>query len=99
MNSIVQGNPDVCFLCGGNATWEDTLDTHHCFGGALRKKSEADGLIVKLHHKECHQYGKNAVHNNRGNMDWVKQQAQIAYMDLHGTTIEDFIKEYGRNYI
>ncbi len=37
MNSIIQQDNDVCFLCGGGQGIE-ALDKHHIFSGALRKK-------------------------------------------------------------
>ena len=99
VKSIVQLDEDRCFLCGTPARWDDPLDTHHCFGGALRKKSDREGLTVKLHHITCHQFSPSAVHNNKGNMLYVKQQAQIAWQDYYGRTTKEFIQEYGKNYL
>lgn len=86
-----------CFLCGRNGV-SDPLDRHHIFGGAYRKKSEKYGLVVYLCHNDCHIFGSSAVHNNPEIMRRVRQYGQEKAMRENGWTVEDFIREFGKNY-
>lgn len=87
-----------CFLCGKNGS-SDPLDKHHIFGGSNRKKSERFGLTVDLCHNECHIFGKHAVHNDANVMQRLHEYGQRKAMEEHGWSIEDFIREFGRNYL
>lgn len=87
-----------CFLCGRNGS-VDPLDKHHIFGGPYRKKSEQYGLVVYLCHRDCHIFGKEAVHNNAKNMLFVKQYGQKKAMQEQGWSDADFIKQFGKNYL
>ena len=87
-----------CWLCGRNGTAEP-LDKHHIFGGAYRKKSEKYGLTVCLCHNSCHIFGERAVHNCRETMDALHKYGQKLAMEQQGWTKEDFIREFGRNYL
>ena len=87
-----------CFLCGKNGT-SDPLDKHHIFGGANRKKSERFGLTVDLCHHECHIFGKHAVHNDANVMQRLHEYGQRKAMEEQGWSIEDFIREFGKNYL
>lgn len=84
-----------CFLCG--RTWN--LDAHHIFGGPFRKKSEKYGLVVDLCHDTCHIFGPNSVHQNREVMLEVKRYGQRKAMQENGWSTEDFIREFGKNYL
>lgn len=93
--SILVGNDKgVCFLCG---KWTAT-ENHHIFEGGNRKKSDKDGLTVFLCHY-CHNESPNGVHFNREFDIHLKQIGQKAWMDYYGKTVEDFIREYGKNYL
>ena len=87
-----------CWLCGRNGS-ADPLDRHHIFGGSNRKKSEKYGLVVWLCHHDCHIFGKEAVHRNADNMQWLHEYGQILAMDENGWTTEEFIMEFGKNYL
>ena len=87
-----------CFLCGKNGS-SDPLDKHHIFGGYNRKKSERFGLTVDLCHNECHIFGKHAVHNDANVMQRLHEYGQRKAMDENGWSMEDFIREFGRNYL
>ena len=87
-----------CWLCGRNGTAEP-LDKHHIFGGAYRKKSEKYGLTVCLCHNSCHIFGERAVHNCRETMEALHKYGQKLAMEQQGWTKEDFIREFGRNYL
>lgn len=84
-----------CFLCGRTGN----LDRHHIFGGPFRKKSEKYGLVVDLCHDTCHIFGPDAVHQNRETMLEVKRYGQRKAMNENGWTTEQFIKEFGKNYL
>ncbi len=88
----------TCWLCGRNGQ-SDPLDKHHIFGGALRQKSEACGLYVYLCHSRCHEFGKNAVHANRETARRLHQYGQKLAMREQDWTIEDFRREFGKNYL
>ena len=91
--SIMQEERE-CFICH-TSQW---LEKHHCIGGAYRKKSEKDGLWVYLCHY-CHNEPPYGVHHNRKNMDKLRSKAQQAWQDHYNKTKDDFIREYGRNYL
>ena len=89
-----------CSVCGQMAFWNDPLDKHHVFGGANRKNSEREGLVVYLHHFACHESGPNAVHRNREIDLKLKRAAEKAWLKANeGATIEDFRLIFGKNYL
>lgn len=85
-----------CHVCGR----EKDLELHHIFYGvAYRWKSERDGLTVYLCH-ECHQ-GVQGVHGYDGyelNTS-LKCEAEKKWLEHYGRTVEEFISEYGKNYL
>ena len=87
-----------CFLCGANGN-ADPLERHHIFGGALRNKSEKYGLVVYLCGDKCHRNGRNAAHRSRKTADKLKAYGQRKYMQEYNAAIDDFVKEFGKNYI
>lgn len=84
-----------CFLCGRTGN----LDRHHIFGGPFRKKSDRYGLTVDLCHDTCHIFGPDSVHQNREVMLEVKRYGQRKAMQENGWSKEDFIREFGKNYL
>ena len=98
MDSILQEDKTVCFLCGKNANLEP-LDCHHIFGAANRKKSEKYGLKVYLHHHQCHIFGKDSVHKNNEINQALKAQAQQKAMEYYGWTEDEFRNAFGKNYL
>lgn len=97
--SILQSDKERCYLCGGFPTFYDPLDKHHIFGGALRKKSERYGLTVYLHHNKCHIFGAEAVHANAEKNRALQAEAQKAAMERNGWSVEDFRREFYKNYL
>ncbi len=87
-----------CFLCGRNGS-ADPLDRHHIFGGTYRDKSEKYGLVVYLCHNSCHIFGVNAVHKNADAMRYIRRYGQEKAMREQGWTTEEFVREFGKNYI
>ena len=71
------------------------LHRHEVFyGTANRQKS-----VVVFLTPEMHNMSNQGVHFNRAFDIHLKQIGQQAWMDYYGKTKEDFIKEYGRNYL
>ena len=83
-----------CFLCGRTG-W---IEKHHLFGGAYRKKSDKLGLVVDLCH-ECHNEPPYGAHHNKDTMLLLKKYGQQKAMEEQGWTVEDFIREFGKNYL
>ena len=98
IKSILQEDMEHCYLCGKNASFEP-LDWHHIFGGANKTHSEEYGLMVLLHHRSCHIFGKDSVHQNAETMKMLKAEAQRKAMQVYGMSIDEFIKIFGRNYL
>lgn len=98
MRSILQDDPNVCYLCGRSGGF-DPLDKHHVFSGPLRKKSERYGLTVWLCHDRCHIFGPDSAHQSGKTALHLHQQAQRAAMERYGWTVEDFRREFYKNYL
>ena len=94
MDSIIQKNPSKCFICGSRH-W---LEWHHIFGGALRSKSERLGIKVRLCHY-CHNEPPNGVHHNKEIRQKLQSFAQKKAMYHYGWSVEDFRREFYKNYI
>ena len=93
--SIIKRNrKGVCFICKRYAPTEE----HHIFGGGNRKKADKDGLTVYLCHN-CHNEAPSGAHYNKAVSTYLKQVGERAWCEHYGKTIEDFIKEYGGNYL
>lgn len=88
----------TCWLCGANGNG-DPLDRHHIFPGAYRNKSEKYGLVVDLCHGSCHIFGRYAVHKNPKTMRELKEYGQRKAMKENGWTVDEFIRQFGKNYI
>lgn len=91
--SILQDDLTVCYRCGHAY---QKLDRHEVFGGSNRKKSKALGLWVMLCHDSCHLHG---VHKDAKEALRLKQKAQRVAMKTYEWTTDDFIREFGKNYI
>lgn len=83
-----------CFLCGKYGT----LEEHHVFGGARRKKSEKYGLVVDLCHA-CHNEPPRGAHYNKDTALYLHQWGQRKAMQEQGWSTYDFIREFGKNYL
>ncbi len=92
MRSIIQTDGTYCFLCRSAIGTE----THHIFGAANRKFSDADGLTIRLC-RECHErihFGKNSGDEMRK----LHELGQTKWESVYGDR-EAFMKRYGRNYL
>lgn len=86
-------NSRNCFVCGTTRN----LHRHHIFFGANRKVSEKYDLCVWL--CQNHHEGTMGVHGMYGHeLDMeLKRIGQITFEKTH--TREEFIAEFGRNYL
>lgn len=89
----------TCWLCGRIGYGFNAPERHHIFGGANRKKSERLGLVVYLCGNTCHRNGPQAAHNNAETMQRLHEYGQKKAMQENGWTKDDFIREFGKNYI
>lgn len=83
-----------CYICG---RWSVT-ERHHVFNGPFRRKSEKYGYVVDLCHW-CHNEPPDGVHFNQEADTWLKATFQRKAMEENGWSTDDFIREFGRNYI
>ena len=77
-------------------------ERHEVFEGRTgnREKSIRDGLVIFITPYE-HRISAESVHLDPKNPKWieVKKLAQKAWQENYNKTKEDFIKEYGKNYL
>lgn len=92
------GGYRCCALCGRNGVG-DPLESHHIFGGANRKKSEKYGLMVDLCGIRCHREGPQSAHKNARTQEKLHIMGQLKAMKEQGWTVEDFRREFGKNYL
>lgn len=85
---------EICYFCHNTKN----LHLHHIFfGTANRKKSEKYGMTCYL--CACHHnLGQKCVHNNK-EMDMILKQTAQRYFEENIGTREDFMREFGKNYL
>lgn len=93
--SIIQPDTSFCFLCGRR---DRKLDRHEPFGGALRQKSKRLGMWVVLCHHPCHE-GSTGAHGIFEVNRELRAEAQRRAMEAYGWTMEDWLREFGKNYL
>ena len=93
MKTVLQTEKE-CFVCG---TPFNLHDHHIFFGKPNRQLAERRGLKVWLC-VQHHTSSNDAVHNNRVLDLSLKRMAQKYYEEHYGTR-EQFIQEFGRNYL
>jgi hypothetical protein len=74
------------------------LVRHEIFFGPFRQKSIRLGLVAFLT-PEMHNMGNYGVHNFRENDLILKRAGQRAAMDYYGWDTQQFINEFGKNYL
>lgn len=84
----------TCFLCGNY----ETVETHHIFGGPFRPKADRLGLTVQLC-PWCHQYDADSAHKSGETRKFLHQYGQRKAMKEQGWDVDEFIIEFGRNYL
>lgn len=80
---------ETCFLCGR----QGQLAHHHLIGGPFRSKSDKLDLVVPLC-PDCHR----KAHADRTTMLQLRRYAELTMLQK-GWTVEDWIREFGKNYI
>lgn len=77
-----------CLICG-----RPSENIHHlCFGNALRRLSDEDGLTIPVCYP-CHE----EIHHNKVAMQMSRILGQMEYEKTH--TREQFRKRYGVSYL
>lgn len=84
----MQGYCEICHK------WT-ALERHHIYGNAFRKKSEQYGAVVEIC-RECHD---DLHHHHPAKYVWLKREWQDKLMAWNEWTEDDFIREFGRNYL
>lgn len=93
LTSVFTDNMDACIFTG---SYE--VERHHIFGAANKSRSEEYGYVVPLRY-DLHPNGARADMRYAKEIDThLKQMAQRHYEENKGTR-DDFIKEFGRNYL
>ena len=83
-----------CFLCGNY----ETVERHHLFGGPLRKKADRLKLTVYLC-PWCHQIDPDSAHKSAETRLYLHKYGQRKAMREQGWSVEDFVREFGKNYL
>ena len=92
--SILQSRRE-CLITGAVGIY---LDKHHIFNGANRKRSEELGLWVYLR-PDWHNCSSYSVHYDAQLNRVLKKWAQRKCMEYYGWDVDDFIREFGKNYL
>lgn len=92
--SIITNNLNNCIICGR------TKEALHevFFGTANRKKSIQYGLVIPLCNYH-HNMSDEGIHFNRELDLNYKKIAEQRWITHYGETKENFIKEFGKNYL
>ena len=92
LDSVFTTDMDHCLFTG-----TAPVERHHIFGGAYRKKSERFGFVVPLR-PDLHPNGVHAGPQAKEIDTKLKQMAQ-GYWEDHFGTREEFMREFGKNYL
>ena len=79
-----------CYVCGIGGD----LARHEVFPGPFRQKSKRYGLWIELC-PDCHRI----AHSVKEDTVALKRRAQLAAMGWYDWSTEEFIKEFGKNYL
>lgn len=74
------------------------MHKHHVFGGANRKHSDEDGLVIFLT-PECHNMSNRGIHNDKEFDLYAKRKAQARWMEYYDKTEEEFRIRYGKSWL
>lgn len=91
--SILQDKKE-CIVCGVNYN----IHTHEVFFGKNRQKSIKDGCCVYLCGWHHNQSNKGVHYDNKLDLA-LKKLMERRWIEYYNKTIDDFIKEYGKNYL
>ena len=87
--SILQENKNKCYFCDKRA-----VDTHELIKGRNRKKCIKWGLVVYLC-RECHRKTEEDIEFYKE----TRKLAQLKWKEYYRKGDEEFINEFGRNYL
>ena len=73
-------------------------ERNEIFGGANRKKSIEDGLVVFMT-SEQHRTGKHSFHLASNEWLWLKKLGQQRWQEYYNKTEEEFREVFGRSYL
>ena len=92
---IIMQDVRECWVCG----CVSSLESHHCFQGANRSKSEKYGLKVWLCNRHHNQNipGDPGIHFNPQLRRSLQQEAQRKFEEEYSR--ETFFLEFGRSYL
>lgn len=91
--SIITSEMHRCYICGRLGG----MHKHEIFfGSGKRELSKKYGLVVPLC-GSCHEFGKEAVHNNREQDLKLKAIGQRAFEKHYPK--KSFLEVFGRNYL
>ena len=90
--SIFTDDMDHCMFTGS-----PDIERHHVYGASNRKRSEKYGFIAPLR-RDLHPNGVQAGKDAKTLDLELKQRCQRYYEEHYGSR-EDFIREFGRNYL
>ena len=91
--SILQDKKE-CYVCKITTN----IHIHEVYYGKNRQRSIKDGCCVYLCGKH-HNQSNEGVHFNHELDIKLKKETEKKWIEVYNKTIEDFIKEYGKNYI
>lgn len=103
MRSIFTDDLRRCYITGRSGH----IECHHCIGQAYRTRSTFYGFVVPLL-AEIHPNGARASDKECKKLTGMtlkeldtklKQSCQMYYENELGKSREDFIKEFGKNYL
>jgi len=93
LTSIFTDNMNKCIFTGSSK-----VERHHVFGSFNKARSEKYGFIVPLR-PDYHPNGVFATDHAKNEVDpWLKAECQ-KYYEEHIGSREEFMAEFGRNYI
>lgn len=93
---------EFCIMDNNYPMWANYRFTnshkHHIMGGAYRKKSDEDGLVIFLT-PELHNMSNQGIHFNKWFDNYAKKEAQKKWMKYYNKTVDDWVARYGHNYL
>lgn len=92
--SLMNKTDYTCYVCGA----EGILARHEPLGGPSRQKSKRLGLWVHVC-PACHEFAHGAGILAHATALQLKQDAQKTAMDEFGWSTEEFIQQFGKNYL
>lgn len=91
-SSILTDDLEHCYICKDRAN-----ALHEIYFGKNRQNSMKRGCVIPLCQE--HHLGASGVHLNRDLDIKIKRICQKKFMELNNSTIDEFIKIFGRNYL